>query len=133
MNFFKLFFEKDTFPDKASIGKLGETYSVEFLKKKNYHIVNRNYRSRLGEIDIIAKENQKFIFVEVKTREEHLTFGSPQDAVNSKKQNRIKKIAQVFLNYQKQDDWNECRFDIIEVFVTKKGELKTINHIKDAF
>jgi putative endonuclease len=133
LNLIKIFSDKSITVDKDTLGKLGESYSVQYLKKMNYHIVETNYRSRMGEIDIIARDKDSYVFVEVKTREEHLTFGKPIDAVNPEKQNRIRRIADSYLDKLSKTRWKECRFDIIEVVVRKTGDLININHIPDAF
>lgn len=133
MNFIKKYFGTSERLDKDTLGKLGEKYSLHYLKKKNYQIVAKNYRTRLGEIDIIARQTDEFVFVEVKTREENLRFGDPRDSVTVPKQNRIKKMAQVYLDKQTSKEWTKCRFDIIEVILSRTGDLKTINHIIDAF
>ncbi len=133
MSFIRKFFGFQKRLDKDTIGKLGERFSLYHLKKENYQIIATNYRTRFGEIDIIAKQNDEFVFIEVKTREENLPFGDPRDAVTLPKQNRIRKIAQIYLDKQKMKDWKKCRFDIIEVILSRTGDLKTINHIPDAF
>lgn len=70
-----------------SLGKEGERLAKEFLKKKGYSILQEYYRTPFGEIDIIAKEKDVLVFVEVKTRTD-LTFGSPFEAVNQRKRKR---------------------------------------------
>ena len=130
--FDKLFGKKEKL-DRQALGKLGEQYGVNHLKKKNYQILKTNYQSRFGEIDIIARKENTIVFVEVKTREEHLPFGLPREAVNRIKQNRIRKIADGYLAGDKKGDWKESRFDIVEVIVQGNGKLKSLNHITDAF
>ena len=69
---------------KQEIGKKGETVAVRYLKKQGYRIIEQNYRSKAGEIDIIAREKQSLVFVEVKTRSSR-SFGSPKWAITAKK------------------------------------------------
>lgn len=112
------------------LGDIGETIAVRYLKRKGYLILEEKYKIRIGEIDIIAKEKDILIFIEVKTRRS-LTFGCPSQAVNYHKQRKIIQTAQCYLNqvcaYHKL-----CRFDVIEVYYIDENQYK-INQIKDAF
>ena len=73
---------------KQKIGKTGESIAVRYLRKQGYRIVEQNFRSKAGEIDIIAREKQSLVFVEVKTRSSR-SFGSPKWAITPKKQKAI--------------------------------------------
>ena len=110
-----------------TLGKEGEKIAKEFLKKKGYSILKENYRTPFGEIDIIAREKDVLVFVEVKTRT-NLTFGSPFEAVNQRKKEKIKKVALSFMKSLKK----ECpaRFDVLSISV-EDGKQK-IEHIRDA-
>mgnify|MGYP000085479978 CR=1 FL=1 len=112
----------------GSIGDKGEELAVKFLKKKGYKIIKRNYRTPTGEIDIIAKDGDKLVFVEVKTRTDSL-FGHPVEAVDYRKQRKIKTAALHYLATQKKE--MPARFDIISIRIGPDG--KTIEHLKDAF
>lgn len=109
------------------IGKQGEKIAINYLEKRGYTIVDRNYRYARSEIDIIAKESSCLIFVEVKTRNGTL-FGYPEMSVNDKK---IENIMIAADNYIFQQDWkNDIRFDIIAINFDPAIE---ITHFKDAF
>lgn len=114
-------------------GLWGENKAVEFLKAKNYTILARlarNYHSRFGEIDIIARKQNTIIFVEVKTRK-NTAFGFPAEFVDYQKQQKIMKTAQLYIN----DNFNaefDYRFDIIEVFHYDDNKVN-FNHLKGAF
>lgn len=121
-----------------NMGLWGENKAVEFLKAKNYTILARNYHSRFGEIyhsrfgeiDIIARKQNTIIFVEVKTRK-NTAFGFPAEFVDYKKQQKIMKTAQLYIN----DNFNaefDYRFDIIEVFHYDDNKVN-FNHLKGAF
>ncbi|WP_455781242.1 YraN family protein [Megamonas funiformis] len=113
-----------------NMGLWGEDKAVEFLKVKNYTILVRNYHSRFGEIDIIARKQNTIIFVEVKTRK-NTAFGFPAEFVDYKKQQKIMKTAQLYIN----DNFNaefDYRFDIIEVFHYDDNKVN-FNHLKGAF
>jgi putative endonuclease len=115
--------------EKKELGKKGEEKALRFLKKKGYRIIEKNYVCKLGEMDIIAKEKDTLVFVEVKTRTT-TEFGPPQLAVNSSKQRQLSKVA---LNYLKEKQLEEvkARFDVVAILLEEKGEQ--IELIKDAF
>ena len=109
------------------LGQLGEKLAKKFLEEREYKIICQNFKSRQGEIDIIAKDKDKtIVFVEVKTRTS-LEFGNPAEAVNETKMEHILKVAKYFL-YSNKISNNNIRFDVIEVFVCK-GRYR-VNHIK---
>lgn len=114
-----------------SIGEAGEEYTVKFLKKKKYKILERNYRKRYGEIDIIAENKNYIVFVEVKTRHtDSMTLAA--DAVTRQKQLKIIKTASLYLSENETDKF--CRFDVCEVYVnTNNLKLENINYIEGAF
>ena len=107
-------------------GKFGEDMTVKFLEIKGYEILERNFHSRWGEVDIIAKEGECIIFCEVKTRK-NISFGRPAEYVTKSKKEKIIKTAMVYLDGEEK----EMRFDVSEVFI-KKDDYK-INYIENAF
>ena len=111
---------------KQQLGRIGENIASEYLKKKGYLILERNFACRQGEIDIIAKDEKEFVFVEVKTRR-NLKFGYPAEAVTNIKQKHIQKTAQYYL-YKNKLDSRYVRFDVIEIII-KNGKCK-INHME---
>ena len=110
-------------------GIAGEQKAVDYLISKNYTILHRNWRTKKGEIDIIAQNKSYICVVEVKTRNSN-GFGTPADAVDCFKQRRIIKTAEHFLMN------NPCelqpRFDVAEV-IMENGEVKSFNYIENAF
>ena len=115
--------------DRLKTGKEGEKLAVKFLKKSGYKIIEKNYRSKLGEIDIIAKEKGAIVFVEVKARRSN-RFGDPKWAVTPKKQ---KKISMVALHYLKSKNQTrqKARFDVVAIRLTSGGPR--IEIVKNAF
>ena len=107
------------------LGNKGEALAKEFLKKQKYKILETNYANKLGEIDIIAKEKDTIVFVEVKTRET-THFGLPREAVTSYKQNKIKLVATEYLTSHKLLS-QKVRFDCVDILGDE------ITHIKNAF
>lgn len=111
------------------IGALGEQIAVDFLKNKNYDILERNWRFKKAEIDIIARHNETLIFIEVKTRS-YDYFGRPEEFVTSHKEQLISEAANEYMiqiNY----DW-AIRFDIISIIYKNENNFE-IEHFEDAW
>jgi putative endonuclease len=114
---------------RLSLGRWGEDQAFTFLRGKGMTIIERNLRTPVGEIDIIARSGKLLIFIEVKTRRS-LAFGSPQEAVGPTKQRQILRAAQWYLG-DIGGRGLQPRFDVVAV-VAGPGE-PTIEHIPDAF
>lgn len=110
-------------------GRLAENKAAGFLRQKGYKILCANYRTKLGEIDIIAKDKDTLVFVEVKSRQTG-RFGLPQEAVSGSKQRQISKVA---LSYLKENNLfdHKARFDVVSL-VSVNNEV-VIRLIKNAF
>lgn len=116
---------------RITLGKLGETIALNFLKEKGYKIFEKNFSSPLGEIDIIARDKGVICFIEVKTR--HSTaFGLPEESVVRQKRKRLLRIAKFYLKGQAWLNRN-CRFDVVSVLIDASGRKSQIRLIKDAF
>ena len=96
---------------KKELGNIGEQIAVEYLEKKRYQILERNFYCRQGEIDIIATEQNQIIFVEVKART-NVKYGRPAEAVNSQKQAHIVKTAQYYVCKNTLEN-KKIRFDVV--------------------
>jgi putative endonuclease len=98
---------------RTGVGRRGEDLAYEFLKKKGYEILERNFRSPLGEIDIIAREGKTLAFIEVKTR---LTadFGTAKWAVGPRKQRKLSMVALEYLKRRSTSD-QAARFDVVAI------------------
>jgi putative endonuclease len=109
--------------ERKALGAQGEEQAAKLLKKNGYKIIEKNYRSSFGEVDIIAEDKNDLVFIEVKLRTSDL-FGLPQDAVNKKKQDKIIKSA---LQYVKSKGLIEknLRFDVV-VIGPEKGEMDIV-------
>jgi putative endonuclease len=110
-------------------GKKGEDLALAFLELKNYTILERNWRHRRSEVDIIAMYNKILVFVEVKTRSSD-AFGRPEEFVSLKKQDLITRAAPIYME-KINHDW-EIRFDVISILLFK-DETYEIEHFEDAF
>lgn len=113
------------------IGLIGEKLAVRYIREKAYNVLACNYTTRLGEIDIIAKQGNTIVFIEVKTRTTN-TFGTPSEAVDYRKQEKIQKISQQYILYKNlHKSCFNYRFDVIAVSLI--GKRYKIDHIEDAF
>ena len=103
----------------------GEIIAVEYLKKQGYRILERNFNTKVGEIDIIAGDKDTIVFVEVKARE-NTNFGQPIESITPQKVHHIIRAAQWYLSAKRKHNC-PCRFDVVEIL---RGE---VTHIKNAF
>jgi putative endonuclease len=111
------------------LGKQGEELAEKYLKSNKYKILDKNYRCIVGEIDIVAKEKETIVFVEVKTRRS-ADVAEPFESVGRKKQEKIRALAEYYLQGK---DYGECevRFDVLSI--VKDSKENRIEHIRDAF
>ncbi len=116
--------------DTKELGLKGEDEAVRFLRKKGYRILERNFRSRLGEIDIVARDGDTIVFVEVKTRSTE-SFGSPKDAIDARKIRRITRGSMDYLRRNFKDGDVNIRFDVVTVELKDGGYSTEL--IKNAF
>ena len=116
--------------DNKTLGERGEAIATAYLKGQRFTIVERNFRCKGGEVDIIAREGNTLVFVEVKTRRT-LTFGPPQLALTPFKQRQISKAALTWLAKKKQFGAS-ARFDVIAI-VVPDHQVPQIEHIRNAF
>ena len=112
--------------NKRQTGAAYELKAEEYLLGNGYKILERNFRNRSGEIDLIAKKDGYICFIEVKYRTTS-DFGNPLEAVDFRKQNQIRKVAMYYLMKNKLSEWTPCRFDVIAF----EGEHLT--HVENAF
>jgi putative endonuclease len=114
---------------QQKFGDSGENLAVWYLKQNGYKIIEQNYRNRLGEIDIIAREKKSIVFVEVKSRKS-IRYGSPKWAVTPKKQRKISMVALYYLKSTQQID-AKARFDVVAI--TSNRDEPQIEIVKNAF
>jgi|SRR3990172_3142448 len=112
---------------KRGYGESGEEYALTLLKNNGYQIIQRNFRSKIGEIDIIALQSGNLVFIEVKTRWS-AKFGKPEEAVTPRKLNKIKRIGEYYImthpNLPK-----KLRIDVVAIEV-EGGNVKSAKIIK---
>lgn len=114
---------------KQIFGKEGEQIAENYLKKKGYRLVERNYRCRGGELDLIALDRRVIVFVEVKTRSDD-RFGIPFESVDNRKQRRMIKAALLFLSQHRLHN-RDARFDVVGI--SFEGQQPVVEHIQNAF
>lgn len=113
------------------IGSYGEDLAFDYLNKINYKFLIRNFRTRNGEIDLIFKDSDIIVFIEVKSRYSY-HFGLPCESVTYFKQKQIFNISKYYLYKYKLVNYN-CRYDVIEIYFNNNDNTYFIEHIKDAF
>ncbi len=112
--------------ERHILGQSGENIACEYLIENGYRLIMKNFKCRQGEIDIIAKDKNEFVFIEVKTRS-NLNYGVPAEAVHSEKKKHIFDATKYFV-YKNKLDNELIRFDVIEVY---KKEKYYIHHLKN--
>jgi len=115
--------------ERLSLGKKGEDLAIAQLRALKYKILERNFKCALGEIDIIARERDTLVFVEVKTRRTR-DFGGPAAAVNARKQRQLSRVALTYLNMKKLPQM-PARFDVVAVELIPPAPH--IEVLRDAF
>jgi putative endonuclease len=116
---------------KRLVGNKGEEEAARFLARSGLAVVDKNVRTRAGEIDLVARDGKTLVFVEVKTRRD-MEGDPPQAGVNTRKQNRLGRLAQGYLK-SKRIRQTPCRFDVVSVIFNDEGAVKAIRHIPNAF
>jgi putative endonuclease len=111
---------------KKILGREGEDRAAQFLKKQGYKILERNYSTPQGEIDLIALHRGEVVFVEVKTRTND-AYGAPELAVNPRKQQRMIKAALGYIKYKKLHQV-PCRFDVVAISAVTEQSIDVIEN-----
>lgn len=117
---------------RRELGRRGEEWAAEWLASQGCRILDCNWRCPGGELDIVAEDGETVVFVEVRSRRNTGTFGTPEQSVDARKQRRVREVARYYLYKHK---WLErkIRFDVIAVTFSRSGELLEWNHIRQAF
>ncbi|MEW6424696.1 MAG: YraN family protein [Bacillota bacterium] len=117
---------------RQDLGRLGEDLAASYLKEKGYRLLARNYRCRLGEIDIIALDENVLVFIEVRCRSSD-RFGLPQESVQWPKQTKVRKIALHYLKTAGPKFAAPVRFDVLALLFDRDHRLRRLEHIENAF
>jgi putative endonuclease len=123
--------KKDTRKQK---GAAAEEHAAIYLSHLGYEIIDRNWRCRSGELDIVASKDEWLVFVEVRSRSGSLQYGTPAESVNAHKVNQVRKTAEVYLLYKGADITSTMvRFDVIAVVLKGDLTVTSMEHIEEAF
>jgi putative endonuclease len=112
------------------LGQVGEELACDHLRKKGYAVVERGFRMFRGEIDVVARDGDTLVFVEVKTRADE-SYGRPEESVTPAKQRQIRRIAQGYLVKSSLGEV-PCRFDVVAILFRGPDDYR-LEHFKDAF
>ncbi|UQZ87318.1 hypothetical protein SK3146_06615 [Paenibacillus konkukensis] len=118
--------------NRKQLGAKGEYYALMHLQSLGYRVAERNWRCRSGEIDLIAWDGELLVFVEVRTRSDSRSFGTPQESVDYRKCRQVVETAQVYV-FRHQLDHCQLRFDVVSVLSDKEGGLISLEHLTNAF
>jgi putative endonuclease len=116
-------------PDRQAVQRAGEDAAAALLEREGWTVLHRNWRMRLGELDIVARRGDLLAFVEVKARQAP-AFVDPALGVDGRKQRRLRRVAEAYLAME-QPRFRECRFDVISVVLGEGGA--TVNRLPAAF
>lgn len=119
--------------DTKQLGQWGEATAEKYLIERGYKILDRNYRTAIGELDIVARKNGILAFVEVKTRDAvNANHFLPEESVNPRKQSKLKKLSEVYISEHRYKGDQEWQIDVISVILNKSTQEVIINHIQNA-
>lgn len=117
--------------ERKALGYLGETIAGHYLENKGYQIIAKNYRKPWGEIDIIAKLDQAWVFAEVKTNRTEFSSGfDPESRVDHLKLDKITRTASLYMQYEAGEE-EEWQIDIIAVTLNESGDKAKVRHFKN--
>ena len=120
---------------RQRLGRLGEALASEHLQARGYSVVDRNFRTRYGELDLVVADRQSLVFCEVKSRVGRKREIGPLDAVGSAKRNQVRRIARQWLAERGASAPKppQIRFDAIGITLDRHGRLLELNHVEAAF
>jgi len=119
---------------RPELGRLGEQLAAEHLIRRGFQIVERNYRTRWGELDIVAYDGRTLAFCEVKTRRLSAPGRDPLDSVHTRKRSKVRKMAGSWLIERTDRPYaDNVRFDAIGVTLDPSGRLVRLEHLEGAF
>lgn len=117
---------------RRKLGMRGETIAADHLASIGYRMIERNWRCPGGELDLIAEDGGTLVFVEVRSRRDTGSFGTPEESVDARKQKRLRELARMYLYRGRAFD-RKTRFDVVAVTFAPDGELVGLRHVKSAF
>ncbi|WP_235941424.1 YraN family protein [Paenibacillus puerhi] len=122
---------KERLAGRKQLGMQGEAGAASYLQEQGMSILDRNWRCRTGEIDLIAEEKGILVFVEVRTRNLSGAFGTPQESVNLRKQRKMLETARVYIHRHGKHE-SQVRFDVVSIRMAPDGTIAKLEHIRNA-
>lgn len=117
--------------DKKELGILGERIAERFLLAKGYKVLDKNFKTKWGEIDLVAKKKKGIVFVEVKTIRKKQGFAA-EDEISRKKKMQLRKMAQIYLAQKRMPPETLCQIDILAIEIGRDFKRAKIKHFKNA-
>lgn len=114
------------------IGAIGEDIALNYLKKNGYKILDRNFKTKWGELDIVAQKNKVIIFIEVKTLRQNQGTFVPEDEITFHKAQQLRKMAQIYLSANKLPLDIAQQIDILAIELAENSQIANIRHIENA-
>ncbi len=118
---------------RHGLGRAGEEWAAEHLQRRGFAILDRNYRTRWGELDLVGFDGRVLVFCEVKTRRSGGSCGGPFEALGARKQARVRKMASMWLRERERPSARIIRCDAIGVTVDARDRLVSLEHLEGAF
>lgn len=120
--------------DRAAIGRIGEETACRLLETAGYAIMDRNWRCKLGELDIVARQGEVLVIVEVRTRRTATLgrYGTAEESVGFRKQMKLRALAQAYMKTLMQPT-QRLRFDVIAIYIRDDGKMDRYKHYEYAF
>jgi putative endonuclease len=116
--------------NRKDTGALGEKLAAEYLTKNQYEILEKNFRCREGEADIIANKDKVLVFIEVRAKRSH-AFGTPEESINERKKEHLRAVARRYCEI-KNHNQEEFRIDVIAIELKANGIISRFEHIENA-
>lgn len=120
---------KDT---RLMTGRIGEQAAERYLLLNGFQVIERNWRCKIGEIDLIAGQGDQIVFVEVRTRHQGGSYGTAVESVDDRKQRKVRRTAEVYIRGKQLQD-SSVRFDLITVELNSSDQAVKLDHYRHAF
>lgn len=117
---------------RQELGALGERHAARALRAAGLRVLEANYRTKHGELDIIARERDTLVIVEVRTRTSEGDYRTPLASVDAVKQEKVRRTARAYRRARRLPDC-PCRYDVVEVIATREGKVLAVRHVPGAF
>ena len=117
---------------RKELGRRAEEIAAQYVQDEHYGAIVRNWRCRTGELDIVAEQDGVLVFIEVRSRRQTGSFGTPEESVDLRKQRQVRSTAEVYMQ-QNRMHGRSARFDVITVRFDSAGQFLRLDHYPNAF